>query len=135
MAMMISGNLYFCVVVIAVMSVRAVTVCLCVDSKVVFSVARTAFTVLFVDFDLFLVVSSTIFAAWKRGRKRRVLGFVTFPSDALVGLSVYPNASSFFSSVAPVRRREDTERNRDSGVKVQIDESWGVFSRMPSEPL
>ena len=60
---------------------------------------------------------------------------MTFPSDALVGLSLYPDASSFFSSVAPVRRREDTERDRDSGVKVQIDESGGVFSRMPSEPL
>ena len=105
------------------------------DSNVVFSAARTAFTALFVDSDLFLVVSSTIFAAWKSGRKRRVLGFVTFPSDALVGLSIYPDASSFFSSVAPVRRREDTERDRDSGVKVQIDESEGVFSRMPSEPL
>ena len=87
------------------------------------------------DFDLFLVVSSTVSAAWKRGRDRRVLGFVTFPSDALVGLSLYSDASSFFSSVAPIRRREDTERDRDSGVKVQIDESGGVFSRMPSEPL
>lgn len=134
-AVVISGKLYLCVVVVAVMSVRAVTVFFCVDSNVVFSAARTAFTVLFVDSDLFLVVSSTIFAAWKSGRKRRVLGFVTFPSDALVGLSVYPDASSFFSSVAPVRRREDTERDRNSGVKVQIDESEGVFSRMPSEPL
>lgn len=87
------------------------------------------------DFDLFLVVSSTIFAAWKRGGERRVLGFVTFPSDALVGLSFYSDASSILNSVAPVRRREDTERYRDPGVKVQIDESGGVFSRMPSEPL
>lgn len=132
---MISDNLYFCVIVITVVSVRAVTIFLCVDSNVVFFAARTAFTVLLVDFDLFLVVSSTIFATWKRSRERRVLGFVTFPSDALVGLSLYPDASSFFSSVAPVRRREDTERDRDSGVKVQIDESEGVFSRMPSEPL
>lgn len=132
---MISDNLYFCVIVITVVSVRAVTVFLCVDGNVVFFAARTAFTVLFVDFDLFLVVSSTIFAAWKRSGERRVLGFVTFPSDALVGLSLYPDASSFFGSVAPVRRREDTERDRDSGVKVQIDESEGVFSRMPSEPL
>lgn len=135
MAVVISGKLYFGVVVVAVMSVRAVTVFFCVDSNVVFSAARTAFTVLFVDSDLFLVVSSTILAAWKSGRNRRVLGFVTFPSDALVGLSIYPDASSFFSSVAPVRRREDTERDRNSGVKVQIDESEGVFSRMPSEPL
>ena len=132
---MISGNVYFCVIVVLVMSVRAVTFFLCVDSYVVFSAARTAFTVLFVDFDFFLLVPSTIFSAWKRRRERGVLGFVTFPSDALVGLSLYPDASSLFSSVAPVRRREDTERDRDSGVKVQIDESVGVFSRMPSEPL
>ncbi|KAF6239576.1 hypothetical protein HO173_002120 [Letharia columbiana] len=90
------------------------------DSNVVFFAARTAFTVLSVDLDLFLVVSSTIFAAWKRGRVRRVLGFVTFPSDALVGLSFYLDASSVYSSVAPVRRREDTERDRDSGVKVHF---------------
>ena len=132
--MMISGNVYFCVIVISLISVRAVTVFLCVDSYVVFFAARTAFTVIFVNFDLLLVVPGT-FSAWKRCRERRVLGFVTFPSDALVGLSPYSDASSFFSSVAPVRRREDTERDRDSGVKVQIDESVGVFSRMPSEPL
>lgn len=136
MAMVVlSGTLYFCVIVIAVMTVRAVTFFLCVDGNVVFFTARTAFSILFVDFNLFLIVSSTILAAGKRGRERRVLGFVTFPSDAPVGLSFYSDASSFFDSVAPVRRREDTERNRDSGVKVQIDECGGVFSRMPFEPL
>ena len=132
---MISDNFYTCAIVITMMSVRTVTVLFCVKGNVVFFAARTAFTVLFVDFDLFLVVSGTILARWKRGREGRVLGFVTFPSDALVGLSLYSDASSFFSSVVPVRRGEDTERDRDSGVKVQIDESVGVFSRMPSEPL
>ena len=132
-SVVISDYLYCCVIVIAVMSVGAITIFLCVNCDVVFFAARTAFTVLFVDFYLFLVVSST--ASWKRGGDRRVLGFVTFPSDALVGLFLYSDASSFFSSVASVRRREDTERDRDSGVKVQIDESRGVFSRMPSEPL
>ena len=61
---MISGNVYFCVIVVSLISVRAVAVFLCVDSYVVFFAARTAFTVIFVDFDLFLVVPST-FSAWK----------------------------------------------------------------------
>lgn len=116
------------------MTILTRTIFLLVNSHVFFA-ARTAFTVLLVDSDLFLVVMSTILSAWKGGREGGVLRFVTFPSDALVGLSFYPDASSFFSSVAPVRRREDTERDRDSGVKVQIDESRGDFSRMPSEPL
>ena len=62
---MISDNFYSCAIVVAVMSVRTVTVFFCVNSKVVFFAARTAFTVLFVDFDLFLVVSGTILASWK----------------------------------------------------------------------
>ena len=99
---MISNNLYSCTIVITVMSVRVATVFLCVNGNVVFSAARTAFTVLLVDFDLFLVVPSTILAAWERCREGRVLGFVTFPSDALVGLSLYSDASSFFGSVVPV---------------------------------
>ena len=69
MLMMISSDLYSCAIVVTVMSVRAVTVFLCVDGNVVFFAARTAFTVLFVDFNLFLFVSSTIVAAWKGGRE------------------------------------------------------------------
>ncbi len=105
-----------------------------VDSHVFFA-ARTAFTIAFVDFDLFLFVLSTVFASWKGGREGRVTSFVTFPSDALVGLSFYLDLGSFFNSVAPVRRREDTERDRDFGVKVQIDGGGEDFSRMPFEPL
>lgn len=109
----------------------------CVDSDVLFA-ARTAFTILFADSDLFLVVSrTTILAAWKRCGEGRVLGFVTFPSDARVSLSFDLDLSgSFFfgDNVVPVRRWEDAERNRDFGVKVQIDGDGGAWSRMPSEP-
>ena len=62
---MIADNFYSCAIVITVMSVRTVTVFFCVNSNVVFFAARTAFTVLLVDFDLFLVVSRTIFASWE----------------------------------------------------------------------
>lgn len=48
-----------------------------------------------------------------------------FPFDARSGFeidfSLYSRLSSFRDSVTPVRRREDTEGNRDTGVKVQID--------------
>jgi hypothetical protein len=60
-------------------------------------------------------------------------GFVTFPSDARsllgeVDLSLYLEVFSFCDSVTPVRGREDTERNGDAGVKVQIAWSLGVPS-------
>jgi hypothetical protein len=55
------------------------------------------------------------------GLKRSV---VTFPSGALLTLwKIYLslNMSLFcFDGVAPVRRREDAERNWNSGVKVQV---------------
>ena len=49
-----------------------------------------------------------------------------FPSDALGGPLVdfpfYPSLGGSFtgSSVTPVRRREDTDRNGDAGVEVQV---------------
>ena len=106
----------------------------------VFSSARTAGTVLLVNLDFFFLVASTFPAVWKRGGEGRISRFVIFPSDARssswkVGLSFYSDASSLCGSVAPVRRREDTERDRDSGVKGQIDLIEGVLSRMPSEPF
>lgn len=105
----------------------------------VLSAARTVFTILFVDCKLFLVVASTtILFPWKRCGEGGVFAFVTFPSDALVSLSFYSDlGSSFFSSsdVVPVRRWKDAERNRDFGVKVQIDGEGGAWSRMPFEPL
>jgi hypothetical protein len=48
-----------------------------------------------------------------------------FPFDARstieLDFSLYSRLSSFRDSVTPVRRREDTEGDRDAGVKVQID--------------
>lgn len=132
--------LVFCNFYFGLLSVVApvlVMVLVSVDSNVLFA-ARTAFTILFTIGDLFLVESSTtILVTWKRCGERGVLGFVTFPSDALVSLSFYSDLGScFFSSgVVPVRRRKDAERNRDSGVKVQIAGEGGAWSRMPFEPL
>lgn len=90
------------------------------------STARSAVEVFFADGDLFLFVLGTFLAIGKGGGEGRVASLVTFPSDARsprrkVGFSFYSNLSSLFDSVAPVRRREDTEGDRDSGVKVQID--------------
>lgn len=88
--------------------------------------ARSAVELFFADGDLFLFVLGTFLAVGKSGREGRVASLVTFPSDARsprrkVGFSFYSSLSSLFDSVAPVRRREDTEGDRDSGVKVQID--------------
>ena len=100
-----------------------------VDGNVLFA-ARTAFTIFFADSDLFLVVSSTaILAGWERGGEGRVLGFVTFPSDARFLLSLDSDfcvCLLFGDDVVPVRRREEAERNRDPGVKVQIDGGGGA---------
>jgi len=123
--------------VVFVMMTLVVAIFFGVDSNVLFA-ARTAFTILLADSDLFLVVSSTaILAAWKGCGEGRVLGFVTFPSDARFRLSFYSDfGGCFFSgNVVPVRRWEEAERNRDPGVKVQIDGGEGAWSRMPSEPL
>ena len=88
-----------------------------VDREILFA-ARTAVTVLVVDFDLFFKSASV----WHRGGERRVASFVTFPSDALSGhLSFYSSLNRLVGNVAPVRRREDAERDRNFGVKVQID--------------
>ena len=105
------------VAVLVVVMASVMAIFLFVNSNVFFA-ARTAFTIVFVDLDLFLFVLSPVLATWKRSREGRVTSFVTFPSDALVYLSFYFHLSSFFGSVAPVRRREDTEGDRDSGVKV-----------------
>jgi hypothetical protein len=48
-----------------------------------------------------------------------------FPFDARstieIDFSLYSRLSSFRDSVTPVRRREDTEGDGNTGVKVQID--------------
>ena len=60
-----------------------------------------------------------------------------FPFDARstieIDFSLYSSLSSFRDSVTPVRRREDTEGDWNTGVKVQIDGLLSVFSRMPFE--
>jgi hypothetical protein len=99
-----------------------------------FPVARTVVTVFFTGYtDLFLFV--LLASRRKVGGERRV---VTFPSDALlslrkVDLSLDVSLGGCFCGVAPVRRREDAEGNRDSGVKVQVDDLSvrELSSRMP----
>jgi hypothetical protein len=81
--------------------------------------------------DVFLAVDS-------RGRETTFASSI-FPSDArstcILDFSLYSGTSSFRDSVTPVRGREDTERNGDAGVKVQIAWSLGRPTRMPLEVL
>lgn len=67
------------------------------------------------------------------GGEGGIASFVTFPSNARsfkVDFALYLDFSSFFccDSVTPIRGREDTEGDRDAGVKVQIDWSRGALS-------
>jgi len=106
----------------------------------VFFATWTAGTTFLVDFDLFLADTSTISTVRQRRREGRVSRVVTFPSNARrclgeVGFSFYSNTSGLSGVFVPVRRWEDAERDRDSGVKIQIAWSRGVRSRMPFEPL
>lgn len=99
--------------------------------------AGTTITVLSVNSDVVLVVLRTI-TSIDGGGEGRILGFLVFPSARKIGFSLYSDASRFLGGVAfvvGVRRREDREGDRDSGVKVQI--AWGrrISSRMPSEML
>lgn len=78
------------------------------------------------EFDLFLLGCG-------KGSGSRTLSI--FPFDARrtieIDFSLYSFVSSFRDSVTPVRRREDTEGDGDTGVKVQIA-GLKVFS-MPFE--
>jgi hypothetical protein len=72
--------------------------------------------------------------------KRKRSSCSIFPSDARSAvdfdLSFYSRLSSLRdSSVTPVRRREDTEGDGYTRLKVQIDCPSGVLSRMPFELL
>ncbi len=96
----------------------------------VFFATWTAGTIFLVDFDLFLADTSTISTVRQRCREGRVSRFVTFPSNARrwlgeVGFSFYSNTSSLGGVFVPVRRWEDAEGDRDSGVKIQIAWSRG----------
>lgn len=94
--------------------------------RVFFSNARTLF--LNAKLDFFLSVN-------RSGKGSRTSSI--FPFDARstieIDFSLYSSLSSFRDSVTPVRRREDTEGDWDTGVKVQIDGLLSVFSRMPFE--
>jgi hypothetical protein len=87
----------------------------------VFSSARTVVTILLTSYMNFFLAKLLV-----SGRETGRDG-VTFPSDALLSvwkadlsLEVCRFGGDF--CVAPVRRREDAEGNRNSGVKVQIDD-------------
>lgn len=91
----------------------------------VFFATWTAGTIFLVDFDLFLADTSTISTVRQRCREGRVSRFVTFPSNARrclgeVGFSFHSNTSGLGGVFVPVRRWEDAEGDRDSGVKIQI---------------
>lgn len=94
--------------------------------RVLFLNARTLF--LNAELDVFLSVN-------RSGKGSRTSSI--FPFDARstieIDFSLYSSLSSFRDSVTPVRRREDTEGDGDTGVKVQIDGLLSVFSRMPFE--
>lgn len=84
---------------------------------------------------LFLNAELDFFLSHRSGKGSRTSSI--FPFDARstieIDFSLYSRLSSFRDSVTPVRRREDTEGDRDTGVKVQIDGLLSVFSRMPFE--
>ena len=93
--------------------------------RVLFLNARALF-LSHTEFDLFLLGCG-------KGSGSRTLSI--FPFDARrtieIDFSLYSFLSSFRDSVTPVRRREDTEGDGDTGVKVQIA-GLMVFS-MPFE--
>lgn len=99
----------------------------------IFSAARTVVSFfLACDVDYFLLLEFLLVPGRKSGSGR----VFTFPSDALLGwkldftLDVSLGSCYFF--VAPVRRREDAEGDRDACVKVQVDDLSGEnSSRMP----
>jgi len=103
-------------------------------SKVdILSAARTVVTILFTSYvDFFL--AKVVAGRRKVGFERRIL---TFPSDALRSLwqldLTLDVCSSYSFGVVPVRRREKADGDRDTGVKVQIDDLGcrRTSSRMP----
>jgi hypothetical protein len=78
------------------------------------------------EFDFFL---------FHRGKGSRSSSIFPFGARSTIEIdfSLYSRLSSFRDSVTPVRRREDTEGDRNTGVKVQIDGLLSVSSRMPFE--
>ena len=87
-------------------SAVAVTITFLVDSDIV---SVPAALVLVLDID-FLFVESSIFPSSALGATLVLDFFLYLGGGSVLG-----------SSVTPVRRREDTDRNGDAGVKVQFD--------------
>jgi hypothetical protein len=71
-----------------------------------------------VDVDLFFSVCSGI---WQRPFSAVSSIFPSGARSLFFDLSLYDSLRSLRDSVAPVRRREDTEGDGDASVKVQID--------------
>lgn len=79
------------------------------------------------DMNYFLSLESLVWWRRKVGGERRVL---TFPSDARwalrkLDLTLDVSLGGGLRIVAPVRRWENAERDRDASVKVQIDDLSG----------
>jgi hypothetical protein len=83
------------------------------------SVVGTSSTIVTLDaeIDFFLSVDTRV---GERGGDSSIFPF-DVRSAIELNFSLYSRLSSFRDSVTPVRRREDTEGDRDAGVKVQID--------------
>lgn len=77
---------------------------------------------------LFLDTEFDLFLHLRSGKGSRTSSI--FPFDARstfeIDFSLYSSLSSFRGSVTPVRRREDTEGDGDTGVKVQIA-GWSLL--------
>jgi hypothetical protein len=104
---------------------------LLVNSRVIVRAAAGTTLVTNADIDFFFSVNTRV---WERSSDSSI-----FPCGARsainVDFSLYSRQSSLRDSVTPVRRREDTEGDGNAGVKVQIDCTLGVFSRIPFELL
>jgi hypothetical protein len=91
---------------------------LLVDADVFFATTGTT-TYETILFDSDVVLSKTVCLG-----VLGVAGFATFPSGARrseLNFTLYLDFVGFFcDSVTPVRGREDTEGNRNAGVKVQV---------------
>jgi hypothetical protein len=94
----------------------------------VFSARRTSGLVsIFLASDVYLFLAEFFAGAWREvGGEGRLL-ILSFPSDAVLlawemDLTLdMSRLGGFLNGVAPVRRREDAEGDRDAGVKVQVD--------------
>lgn len=94
-----------------------------------FSVRWTSGLVsIFLASDMNFFLTEFFAGAWREVGGEGRLYKLTFPSDALlfaweIDLTLdMCRLGGFLNGVAPVRRRKDTEGDRDAGVKVQVDD-------------